>query len=123
MKRTLPDRKAQAKRAALNALRKAKRAADRAGVKLSDWEDEFITSVSDRVKTYGRAFGDPEKGDRNAPLSVRQVKKSIRYGGQMELRTAFRFEIEAYNQLVDTADRREGVLAFNEKRPPQFKGL
>lgn len=75
MKRTLPDRKAQAKRAALNALRKAKRAADRAGVKLSDWEDEFITSVSDRVKTYGRAFGDPEKGDRNAPLSVMQAVK------------------------------------------------
>ncbi|MEZ5651976.1 MAG: enoyl-CoA hydratase-related protein [Burkholderiaceae bacterium] len=58
----------------------------------------------------------------NAPLSTRQIKKSVRYGGQMELRTAYRFEVEAYNHLVDTDDRREGVRAFNEKRPPRFKG-
>ncbi len=58
----------------------------------------------------------------NAPLSVRQIKKSIRYGGQMELRTAYRFEVEAYKHLVDTDDRREGVAAFNEKRPAVFKG-
>jgi enoyl-CoA hydratase/carnithine racemase len=58
----------------------------------------------------------------NAPLSVRQIKKSIRYGGQMELRTAYRFEVEAYNRLVDTDDRREGVAAFNEKRQPVFTG-
>lgn len=58
----------------------------------------------------------------NAPLAARQAKKAIRYGGQMEIRTAYRFEVEAYNQLVDTEDRREGILAFNEKRKPQFKG-
>jgi hypothetical protein len=75
VKRSVPDRKAQARRAALNALRKARRAAARAGVELSAWEDEFISSVSDRVKTYGRAFGDPEKGDPNAPLSVLQAVK------------------------------------------------
>jgi enoyl-CoA hydratase len=58
----------------------------------------------------------------NAPLAVRQAKKSIRYGTQMEIRTAYRFEVEAYNQLVDTEDRLEGILAFNEKRRPRFKG-
>ncbi|MBS0296635.1 MAG: hypothetical protein JSR45_10005 [Proteobacteria bacterium] len=75
MKRTVPDQKAAAKRAVLRALGKAKRAADRAGVKLSDWEDEFLGSVADRVKTYGRAFGDSEKGDLNAPLSMMQAVK------------------------------------------------
>lgn len=58
----------------------------------------------------------------NAPLSVRQIKKSVRYGHQMELRTAFRFEVEAYNHLVETEDRYEGVRAFNEKRKPNFQG-
>jgi enoyl-CoA hydratase len=58
----------------------------------------------------------------NAPLSVRQAKKSIHYGLQTDLLTGYRFEIEAYNRLVDTDDRREGVRAFNEKRKPNFKG-
>ena len=58
----------------------------------------------------------------NAPLSVRQIKKSVRFGMQMELKTAYRFEIEAYNHLVETEDRYEGVKAFNEKRKPVFKG-
>ena len=62
MKRTPPDPKAQAKRAALNALRRAKRQAARGGVELSAWEGEFLGSVEDRLRTYGRAFGDPEKG-------------------------------------------------------------
>ena len=75
MKRTKPDLKAQAKRAALNALKRARRIADRAGVKLSDWEGEFLGSVESRIATYGRAFSDPEKGAPGAPLSVRQGVK------------------------------------------------
>jgi enoyl-CoA hydratase/carnithine racemase len=58
----------------------------------------------------------------NAPLSVRQAKKSVHYGLQMDLLTGYRFEIEAYNRLVDTEDRLEGVRAFNEKRKPRFQG-
>ena len=58
----------------------------------------------------------------NGPLAVRQAKKSIHYGLQMDLLTGYRFEIEAYNRLVDTDDRREGVKAFNEKRAPRFRG-
>ncbi len=58
----------------------------------------------------------------NAPLAVRQAKKSVRYGMQMDIDSAYRFEVEAYNRLVDTEDRREGIRAFNEKRKPDFKG-
>jgi hypothetical protein len=75
VKRTRPDPRAQAKRAALNALRRAKRAADKAGVALSAWEGEFLGSVVERVSTYGRAFGDPDKGAPGAALSARQGVK------------------------------------------------
>ena len=57
----------------------------------------------------------------NAPLSVRQAKKSIHLGLQTDLHTGYRFEIEAYNRLVVTEDRLEGVRAFNEKRAPVFR--
>jgi enoyl-CoA hydratase len=59
---------------------------------------------------------------RNAPISVRQAKLSIHRGLQLSLRDGLALEIEAYNRMVPTEDRREGVLAFNEKRQPNFKG-
>ena len=70
-----PDRREAAKRAALRALTKARRAADKAGVELSDWEGEFLGSVSERVQTHGRAFADPEKGAPGHALSALQARK------------------------------------------------
>jgi enoyl-CoA hydratase/carnithine racemase len=58
----------------------------------------------------------------NAPIAVRQAKQAIHKGLQMGLLDGMAFEIEAYNRTVSTADRREGVLAFNEKRKAIFKG-
>jgi enoyl-CoA hydratase/carnithine racemase len=58
----------------------------------------------------------------NGPLAVRQVKQAIHRGLQMSLADGLAFEIEAYNRLVPTEDRREGVLAFNERRKPNFQG-
>lgn len=75
MKQKPPHRRAQAQRAALNALKRTRRAADRAGVALSDWEGEFLGSVEERVKTFGRAFGDPEKGAVGQALSQLQSVK------------------------------------------------
>ena len=58
----------------------------------------------------------------NAPIAVRQAKQAIHRGLQMDLNNAIAFELQAYNRMVDTDDRREGVRAFNEKRKPRFTG-
>ena len=58
----------------------------------------------------------------NAPISVRQAKHAIHYGLQMDLASGMMLEIEAYNRMVPTEDRREGIASFNEKRKPVFKG-
>ena len=58
----------------------------------------------------------------NAPISVRQAKHAIHFGLQMDLASGMMLEIEAYNRMVPTADRREGIAAFNEKRKPRYQG-
>jgi enoyl-CoA hydratase/carnithine racemase len=58
----------------------------------------------------------------NAPIAVRQAKLAISNGLEVDLRSGLIIEIAAYNQTVPTADRREGVRAAVERRPPNFKG-
>ncbi|MDQ7078837.1 MAG: hypothetical protein Q9M45_13615 [Robiginitomaculum sp.] len=42
---------------------------------LSEWEDEFIDSLEERLEKFGSAFADPEKGDAAEALSYRQAAK------------------------------------------------
>ncbi len=82
----------------------------------------FVNAVVDGPQLLEQALATAETIARNAPLSTRQIKQSISRGIRMSLPDGMAFEIEAYNRLVPTQDRLEGVLAFNEKRPAVFKG-
>ncbi len=82
----------------------------------------LVNRICEPAKLLEESLATAQAIAENGPLAVRQAKKSIHYGLQMDLATGYRYEIEAYNRLVDTDDRREGVRAFNEKRKPDFKG-
>lgn len=56
------------------------------------------------------------------PLSVAQIKSSTSVADQIDRTSGYAFEIAAYNRLVPTRDRLEGIRAFNEKRKPDFTG-
>ena len=58
----------------------------------------------------------------NAPLSILRAKRAMSVAETTDPHTGFQFELEAYNRLVGTEDRIEAIDAFNEKRPPKFKG-
>ena len=58
---------------------------------------------------------------KSAPMSVRYVKLSASRGGEVDFHTGYAMDIAAYNVLVKSDDRLEGVAAFNEKRAPRWK--
>ncbi len=59
---------------------------------------------------------------KNAPLSLMQAKIAINQGIEVDLATGLKIESLAYSALIPTEDRLEGLLAFQEKRAPQYLG-
>ncbi|MFJ7737170.1 enoyl-CoA hydratase [Lysinibacillus sp. NPDC097287] len=59
---------------------------------------------------------------KNAPLSLVQAKIAINQGVEVDLATGLKIESLAYSALIPTEDRLEGLLAFKEKRAPQYSG-
>lgn len=82
----------------------------------------LVNAVFPAERLQSEALATAEAMARNGPISIRQAKQSIHRGLQMSLRDGLAFEIESYNRMVPTEDRREGILAFNEKRAPRFRG-
>lgn len=85
-----------------------------------DWG--VVNEVCEPDALSARALDIAERIAGNAPLAVRQAKHAIHHGLQQDLATGMHFEIEAYQRMVKSRDRVEGVTAFNEKRKPRFEG-
>ena len=53
------------------------------------------------------------------PTAIVAVTRQV---GGWSLEEGLALELDCYNSLVDSVDRREGIRAFNEKRKPAFQG-
>lgn len=58
----------------------------------------------------------------NGPVALRMAKQSINRGIEVDLTAGLAFEQAFYAQVIPTKDRMEGIRAFIEKRPAQYKG-
>jgi enoyl-CoA hydratase len=82
----------------------------------------LVTRVVPAADTLDAAL---ELADRIAgmpPLAVRAAKRSVLAAAELPLAAGLRAEREAFFDLFGTADQREGMRAFQEKRRPAWVG-
>jgi enoyl-CoA hydratase/carnithine racemase len=58
----------------------------------------------------------------NSPVGVRNAKRALRRGSDVDLATGLDVEDGAWRATAFSGDRAEGVAAFNEKRRPDWPG-
>lgn len=80
---------------------------------------EFVVGqeeLLDRARLLAKAIA------KNGPLAVRQAKRAIQSGFGLPLEQGLAKEYEAYQVVLASQDRLEGLQAFREKRPPVYQG-
>jgi enoyl-CoA hydratase/carnithine racemase len=56
----------------------------------------------------------------NSPVGVRNAKRALRGGFDVDLAAGLDVEDGAWRAAAFSADRREGIAAFNDRRPPRW---
>ncbi|WP_338450695.1 enoyl-CoA hydratase [Niallia oryzisoli] len=82
----------------------------------------ILEYIVPREKLLQKALEIAEEMAKNAPLALIQSKIAINNGMEVDLCTGLKIEELAYDTLIPTEDRLEGLRAFAEKRSPQYKG-
>lgn len=67
---------------------------------------------------YAQQFCPPNK----ASLSVGLLKRAVVSGAEIPLEAGLSLERELQQRLFESADAKEGIAAYNEKRKPTFSG-
>jgi enoyl-CoA hydratase len=82
----------------------------------------LVSEVTQPEFTVERALQVARVIARKAPLAVRMAKEALLKAQDTDLASGLRFERHAFTLLAGTADREEGIRAFQEKRAPRYLG-
>ena len=82
----------------------------------------LVSEITQPELTVERALQIAQRIAAKAPLAVRLAKEALLKAQDLDLASGLRFERHAFTLLAGTADRDEGIRAFQEKRQADFKG-
>ena len=82
----------------------------------------LVSYVVPRAELLDKATTLASEIMKNSPFAVRQAKWAIDRGSDLPFEDGLQREHEAYMRAIGSEDRREGIAAFNERRPPHFSG-
>lgn len=82
----------------------------------------LVSEVTQPEFTVERALAVARSIAAKAPLAVRLAKEALLKAQDTDLASGLRFERHAFTVLAGTADRDEGIRAFQEKRKPAYEG-
>lgn len=83
----------------------------------------LVSGVVPRAELLDRAKEMAHKITRNGPVALRMALESIYRGVDTSMRDALDFESSLFGLLASTADMKEGMTAFLEKRKADFRGV
>ena len=82
----------------------------------------IVTTLVEPGQALAAAVAEAREVALAAPMAVHYAKVAASRGGEVDFHSGYALDIAAYNVLVSSQDRLEGVRAFNEKRPPRWSG-
>jgi enoyl-CoA hydratase len=82
----------------------------------------LVTKVVSKDNFFEEVHSFVEPMLSNGPVALQQAKYAVKNGMNVDLQTGLQIERKAYELTIPTKDRVEALLAFSEKRKPEFKG-
>ncbi|MBL8611140.1 MAG: enoyl-CoA hydratase/isomerase family protein [Myxococcales bacterium] len=82
----------------------------------------LVNVVTPHADLLAKAKDTAARIAKKGPLAVAQCKRAMLRGADVPLAVAHELEAQAFSQLFGTADQREGMRAFLDKRPASFTG-
>ena len=82
----------------------------------------LVSRIAKGEKLNSEVMNMATEMSQKSPISLRYSKEAINKGMDLTLEQGIRLEADLYYLMHTTRDRSEGIRAFQEKRPPEFKG-